>query len=219
MNNTDLTGQRFGRLTVTGSAGKIGGRQYWNCVCDCGKEKAVEGRHLKSGHTKSCGCYRADKPKERRKDLKGCRYGRLTVLERVSDDDNLYWRCRCDCGNICICHKERLKSGLTRSCGCLQAEQRKVNMKNAIHFVDGTCIERISSRREGSNNTSGRRGVYRRSGGKWRAMIGFKGKVYSLGTYGSFEEAAAAREAAERELYDPFINKMKSQMKEEKLGV
>ncbi len=52
-----LTGQRFGRLTVTkrvksNKYGQIG----WECVCDCGRIKVVIGAHLKSGHTKSCGC-------------------------------------------------------------------------------------------------------------------------------------------------------------------
>ena len=41
----DLTGQRFGRLTVTGYAGKENGMHRWRCVCDCGKE-TVAGQSL-----------------------------------------------------------------------------------------------------------------------------------------------------------------------------
>ena len=77
---------------------------------------------------------------------------------RMSD----YWLCQCDCGKQCICQKENLRSGVTRSCGCLQEAQRKVNMKKAIHFMDGTCVERIACRKTFSNNTSGHREVYRR---------------------------------------------------------
>ena len=51
---------------------------------------------------------------------------------RMSD----YWLCQCDCGKQCICQKENLRSGVTRSCGCLQEAQRKVNMKKTIHFMD-----------------------------------------------------------------------------------
>ena len=35
------------------------------------------------------------------------------------------WRCRCDCGNIKDIKSEALKSGDTKSCGCLNIEKRK----------------------------------------------------------------------------------------------
>jgi len=51
----DLTGERFGRLTVTGlhNAGKT---SKWNCICDCGKTTVVNSQSLRKGFTKSCGC-------------------------------------------------------------------------------------------------------------------------------------------------------------------
>lgn len=52
----DLTGRRFGRLTVTDAAERTGRRITWLCICACGNEKVVRGDHLKSGHTASCGC-------------------------------------------------------------------------------------------------------------------------------------------------------------------
>ena len=52
----DLTGQRFGKLTVIGPAENIGKRTAWRCRCDCGQETVVRTLHLRSGHTKSCGC-------------------------------------------------------------------------------------------------------------------------------------------------------------------
>lgn len=86
-------------------------------------------------------------------------------------------------------------------------------MRKAIHFVDGTCVERIASRKTCVNNTSGHRGVYRRSNGTWRASIGFQGKVYNLGTFTAFNEAVQARVQAEKELYDPFIRSFQAQKK------
>lgn len=56
----DLTGQRFGRLTVL-SRSAHPGRVHWCCACGCGQEVAVRANHLKSGHTTSCGCTRADR--------------------------------------------------------------------------------------------------------------------------------------------------------------
>ena len=58
MRKISLIGKKFGRLTVLSDAGTKGGRTYSNCLCDCGKIVVVSNKHLKSGHTKSCGCYK-----------------------------------------------------------------------------------------------------------------------------------------------------------------
>jgi hypothetical protein len=51
----DLTGQRFGNLTVISRAPKEG-QAYWVCRCDCGTVREFRSRRLRSGYTKSCGC-------------------------------------------------------------------------------------------------------------------------------------------------------------------
>lgn len=57
----DLTGQKFGRLTVKERAeNSKQNRARWKCICDCGREVIVEGQHLRSGVTKSCGCYQRE---------------------------------------------------------------------------------------------------------------------------------------------------------------
>jgi hypothetical protein len=53
----DLTGQRFGRLVVLHRAPcKTPGRARWAVLCDCGTQKAVNGKELRNGDTSSCGC-------------------------------------------------------------------------------------------------------------------------------------------------------------------
>lgn len=52
----DLTGQRYGKLTVLGPAENIGNRTAWRCLCDCGQETVVKTYRLRNGHAKSCGC-------------------------------------------------------------------------------------------------------------------------------------------------------------------
>jgi len=53
----DLTGQRFGRLAVTGRAPSRGGDTYWYCACDCGTTmKVVRGKDLRKGAVQSCRC-------------------------------------------------------------------------------------------------------------------------------------------------------------------
>lgn len=54
----DLTGMQFHYLTVVKASHSKRGDMYWNCICKCGKETVTKGTHLKSGNTKSCGCYR-----------------------------------------------------------------------------------------------------------------------------------------------------------------
>lgn len=56
----DLTGQRFGRLTVTGRAPNRARHIYWLCRCDCGNEVTVRADGLTRGATTSCGCYHRD---------------------------------------------------------------------------------------------------------------------------------------------------------------
>ncbi len=59
MGLVDLTGKRFGRLTVIRRDGEDKFLQaMWLCECDCGIKVRVRGRGLRTGNTKSCGCYR-----------------------------------------------------------------------------------------------------------------------------------------------------------------
>lgn len=54
----DLTGRRFGRLTVVEFYGNDrNGRTQWLCECDCGNMKIVRSFDLKGGKVVSCGCY------------------------------------------------------------------------------------------------------------------------------------------------------------------
>ncbi|MBQ0014768.1 MAG: hypothetical protein KBS82_05550 [Oscillospiraceae bacterium] len=57
-------------------------------------------------------------------DLIGCKFGRLTVLEKAekSKDGRSQWLCKCDCGNERIVLEKSLKNGHTKSCGCLNKE-------------------------------------------------------------------------------------------------
>ena len=55
----DLTGQRFGYLTVIKRVENHGHRTYWLCRCDCGKLTEVDGANLRGGIIRSCGCQRA----------------------------------------------------------------------------------------------------------------------------------------------------------------
>jgi hypothetical protein len=62
----DRTGQVFTRLTVIEKAGySPHDKVMWRCLCECGNEVIVVGESLHCGLTKSCGCLRADRARER----------------------------------------------------------------------------------------------------------------------------------------------------------
>lgn len=61
----DITGNRYGLLTVIGPAGYrqrgIRNVSIWHCVCDCGNTVDVYMDSLKDGVTRSCGCITKNK--------------------------------------------------------------------------------------------------------------------------------------------------------------
>lgn len=57
MKAPDLTGARFGQLTVVENVGRdSSGSAIWLCRCDCGELRPVAGTGLRAGRNKSCGC-------------------------------------------------------------------------------------------------------------------------------------------------------------------
>lgn len=61
----DLTGKKYGRLTVVGPASsRLGPHRRWECVCRCGRKSTVSGAHLRSGNTTSCGCRKRETQRE-----------------------------------------------------------------------------------------------------------------------------------------------------------
>lgn len=124
----DLKGQKFGRWAVLEEAGKSKrGAVLWRCICNCGTEKIIEGSSMKSGDTKSCGCYRAEAVSRRLKgnvigtkiDLTGKIFGKLTVLREAGRDKygNVLWLCKCECGVEKVINGHSLRSGHTKACG------------------------------------------------------------------------------------------------------
>nr|DAT89663.1 MAG TPA: restriction enzyme [Caudoviricetes sp.] len=119
----DITGQRFGSLTVIELVRLENGRRKWKCQCDCGNIVLRDAKCLRSGNTTSCGC-----KKDVLKDLTGQRFGRLTVVNRGPNKirgngkKRVTWECVCDCGNITFVTTTNLMRQ-TKSCGCMKAEK------------------------------------------------------------------------------------------------
>lgn len=123
-----LTGMKFGRLTAIHMVGKTASQAViWECKCDCGTITQATASSLVKGHKKSCGCLKRESHAE---DLKGQRFGYLTVKKRVgtSEDRKALWRCKCDCGKLTTVRSSDLKSGNTKSCGCMHTNMATKNL-------------------------------------------------------------------------------------------
>lgn len=194
----DISGQRFGKLIANRPTEQRsgGGSIVWECSCDCGNTIIVTSRNLIRGFTKSCGCHILEK-----RDITNQRFGKLVALYPDTPDESSSqkWICICDCGNLCSIRISNLRSGHTRSCGCLQEIEYRT-------LIDGTCLETIASSKISVNNRSGVKGVsyYSRSN-SWLAKLTFKGADYYLGKYDNIMDAAKARWEAEERLISPFL--------------
>ena len=72
------------------------------------------------------------------KDLTGAKFKRLLVIKRngyLSSGKRpvIAWLCRCECGRILTVRGKDLKDGHTKSCGCFNAEQRKLRIKHGMY--------------------------------------------------------------------------------------
>lgn len=109
----DLTGKRFGKLTVRCLHKNIRGVYSWVCDCDCGGEKIAVTGNLNGGNVTSCGCSRI-------KNISGERFGRLLAIKPAGKrGGEIVWECICDCGNTAIVRGSLLRGGNTLSCGCI----------------------------------------------------------------------------------------------------
>lgn len=124
----DMVGQKCGRLTVIerSSTLRANKKAYWVCECECGNRVEVVGVDLRAGKTQSCGCLQKERTSQTSKaQLQGQRFGRLLVLEEAgrTDNQNVLWKCKCDCGNETIVMATSLLQGKTQSCGCYNKER------------------------------------------------------------------------------------------------
>lgn len=146
----DLTGKKFGQLTVISYLGN----SKWLCRCSCGKETEVRTSSLNNGKTKSCGCLRGQHTKNNTRqfkpktDLTGKVFNYLTPVYYIKGGK---WHCKCKCGNQCDVTSRNLITGHTKSCGCLRKESAAKNVIDMNGYQDQNIkvLERDGSSKGG----------------------------------------------------------------------
>lgn len=154
---------------------------------------------------------------KKRIELANQTFGRLTAISffGASSNGNALWLCQCQCGNKCVVDSQRLRTGSTRSCGCLRSEISRLKIKtnkqtkkyigNSQNFqlIDRTNL--VSSTHKRSNNKSGVIGVsWDKTAQKWVARLYFQGHLVLNSVYVHMEDAIAARKAAEKKYIVPL---------------
>lgn len=97
----------------------------WECECVCGNVVSIRAPMLIRGQ-KFCSKQCPEYQNHARIDITGQRYGRLIALERVrmDGDGKAVWKFKCDCDKDTETTADRVIQKITRSCGCLEIENR-----------------------------------------------------------------------------------------------
>lgn len=98
-------------------------------------------------------------------DLTGLRFGRLVASHYNRNGGKPYWHCICDCGAQCHVEPGNLRSGHTRSCGCLNIEKRFISTLThgmtgtSTHYVWGGMLSRCYNPKNPAYENYGGRGI------------------------------------------------------------
>lgn len=215
-------GQKYGKLTVIAKTDqRASNHVIWKCRCDCGNIAYVTGTRLIIGSTTSCGCARAH---TNRMDLAGQRFGRLVAIKPTDNHlgNSVIWHCQCDCGKTANVAAINLRTGSTKSCGCLSSEIHRISSSAMIterskYLVEGTDVKNLM-RQPGKSNTSGFTGVSWDSSVQiWKAYITFKGHRYFLGSSVDKESVIALRKEAEKRIHGEFLKWYYEKFPEQKI--
>ena len=228
----DLTGQKFGRLTVIRKA-KPQSRTKWWCKCNCGNpnEILVYGQNLKRGFTTSCGCIHKEMLIKRNK-----KYNQFFEKEdyyigydshnnsfKFDKEDffmvsqynwfkmsNGYFNAIIPNSNRKHISLHRLIMDVTDSeididhINHDKSDNRKQNLR-IVTASENACNSRVSIM-----NTSGRKGVvWNKKKNKWQARAMKNRKSIHLGYFDDFDDAVSARKIWE------INNQQKYRYKEE----
>ena len=225
-NVSDLTGQKFGKLTVMRLGKDLilpsGGRvRRWECECDCGGNSLVIHSRLINHKTNSCGCIIGSsfgKRKNNNYTIDG-EYAYISIgnegekvicdKDMVDEFSQYYWYIDSH-GYVCTrTNKTRLKMHkvvMSDFGGDVIDHINRNKLHNRRENLRSTTYSMNAFNQKARGNNSGVIGVYNVNG-RWESVITVKGKRIYLGCFKTIEEAENARKQAELKYYGELKNK------------
>lgn len=142
----ELKGLSFGRLTVLSKYPKLerGGGTRWVCQCSCGNIVTKNGRSLRDGATKSCGCLKRLMPEKVATESGAYRSWRAMLARCYSKNTKSYLRY--GGRGIRVCKRWRYGEDQRHPFFCFLADmgERPENMtldrkKNHMNYTPANC--------------------------------------------------------------------------------
>jgi len=193
----DLSGQRFGRLTVIRFAGKDNHRNaYWECLCDCGNRTIVQQAHITHGTTVSCGC----KHKENNQ-IRAITHG-MSKTRTFRIWAGMIARCKYDHfpgyrnRGISVCRRWHKFENFLADMGKAPVGMSIDRIDSAGNYSPSNC--RWATQTIQCQNRRARGYIWDKRRKKWMAQIKREGKHYFLGRFETEDEANEAYWIARR---------------------
>lgn len=149
---------------------------------------------------------------KKRSESIGKKYGRLTVVRECSRRG--FVQCVCDCGTCMEVSVYSLRSGNTKSCGCLkrEAEGKSLRVAHERNRMYGTNVGVIKKNTIRRNNTTGHPGVwYNPKTNLFESYISLHRHKIHLGRYHTYEDALKARLDGEDEYFAPILASIRTE--------
>lgn len=219
----DLTGVKFGRLTVIALAESNNVHETWECICDCGNKSIVQKTNLLSGHTTSCGCY-MEEVRVKSHIKYHTIYERIGDTYKIYDDEhnNFFIISSCDFDDV-IEYKWHYTARGYWERSRDNKKYRKLHqyieyLKDGEYNTRGTMVDHINRNKNdntrenlrkatsiingrnlsiSSRNKTGKIGVSPTKSGKYLVYISIRNNRKYLGTYENLEDAIRVRKEEE----------------------
>jgi len=212
MKKIDLTGQKFGRLTVVKEAVQAKKLEIlWECRCKCGNISTVSRRNLRAGHTKSCGCLNVDKIKERSTThgmAHTTTFNTWTHMIQRCNNPNCKDYVNYGGRGIKVCYEwEQSFANFYKDMGLKPKGLTIERKNNELGYFKENCywadyFNQSHNRRISSKNTVGVSGVFwNKQSLKWQVSITSYNTRYHLGYFNKIEDAIKTRQQAEQKYW------------------
>ena len=187
--NESIIGDKYGMLTVLSLHSNINYRKKFNCLCDCGNTTIVAMTHLRTGHTKSCGC--AKKPVLKHGDSGTSLYKRYyAMLARCNNKQDTCYR-KYGAKGIKVCKEWEESYEAFKEWALSNGYSEELTLDRIdgrLNYTPDNCrwatysIQAINKGKS-IRNTSGHVGVsYDKSKGKWVGYVTHNGKQVGTGS-------------------------------------